>query len=82
MLRRVVAPSEIPRMLSGQYPHPVAFQNHQSLCKNWDFSKDQIFKLVLWGAAGIWNRPEPPVVINPMGIADSVGKQRLICNMR
>jgi hypothetical protein len=35
MLRRVVKPSEVPRMLWGRYPHPVAFQNHQSLYKNW-----------------------------------------------
>jgi hypothetical protein len=82
MLRRVVKPSEVPRMLLGKYPHPVTFQNHQSLYKNWDFSKDQIFKLVQWGPAGIWDRPEPPVVNNPMGIADSAGKQRLICNGR
>jgi hypothetical protein len=69
-------------MLSGTVPHTIEFPNHQSLYKNWDFSMDQIFKLVQWGAAGIWDRPEPPVVINPMGIANSAGKQRLICNGR
>jgi hypothetical protein len=82
MLKMVVRSSEVPRMLSGRTPHPIAFQNHQSLYTNWDFSKDQIYKLVQWGATWIWVGPEPPVVINPMGIADSAGKQRLIFNMR
>lgn len=41
---------------------------------------DQIIKLVQWGAAGIWDKSEPLVVINPMGVVDSAGKQRLICN--
>lgn len=53
MLRRVVKPSEVPKMLTGQFPHKVEFQNHQSLYKNWGFSKDQIFKLMQWGAAGV-----------------------------
>jgi hypothetical protein len=67
-------------MLSDRFPHTVEFQNHQTLYTNWSFSMDQIFKFVQWGAAGIWDKPEPPVVINPIGVVDSAGKQRLICN--
>jgi hypothetical protein len=37
---------------------------------------------VEYGAAGIWTEKEDPVVINPMGVADSAGKDRLICNMK
>lgn len=50
MLRRVVRPHEVPRMLSGRFPHTVEFQNHQSLYTNWGFSMEQIFKLVQWGS--------------------------------
>jgi hypothetical protein len=82
MLRKVVAPERIPEFLSGRFPHRVAFANHQSLFKKWEFSSDQTAKLVEYGAAGIWTEKEDPVVINPMGVADSAGKDRLICNMK
>jgi hypothetical protein len=82
MLKGIAQPSEIPHLLSGRYPHRVAFQNHQSLFQHWEFTQDQVFKLIEWGAAGIWIGPEPPEVINPMGVVQSAGKFRLICNMK
>lgn len=40
-------------------------------------------KLVIWGAASIWNYEDgEPAVINPLGVAESAGKLRLICNAR
>jgi hypothetical protein len=33
-------------------------------------------------AAGIWDEEEPPVVIHPMGVVDSAGKDRMIVNGR
>jgi hypothetical protein len=41
-----------------------------------------VIKLIETDSAGIWKEEEPPVVINPMGVADSAGKDRLICNMK
>lgn len=80
MLRRVVGNQGVARMLMRIRPHKVEFQNHQSFYQNWEFSADQVEKLVEWGAAGIWEGPEPPEVINPMGVVESAGKLCLICN--
>jgi hypothetical protein len=82
MLAKVMPRKENPRYLSSKCPGPVAFDNHQSLYTNWGFSSDQIQKLVEYGAAGIWDKAEPPVVINPLGVVDSAGKQRMIVNGR
>jgi hypothetical protein len=71
MLRKVVPADRIPEMLSGQRPHQVKVANHQSLYKKWDFTVDQVGKLMEYGAAGIWTEKEKPVVINPMGVVDS-----------
>jgi hypothetical protein len=82
MLRKVVHADRIPELLSGKLPHRIEFSNHQSLYRKWGFASDQTAKLVEYGAAGIWSEKEEPIVINPMGIADSAGKDRLICNAR
>jgi hypothetical protein len=82
MLRKVVPASRIPEMLEGKYPHRFEFAKHQSLYEMWDFASDQTFKLVQYGAAGIWTEKEYPIVINPMGAVESAGKDRLICNDR
>jgi hypothetical protein len=82
MLRKVVPWKQIPAMLSGRTPHRVEFSNHQSLYIKWEFSQEQVAKLVETDAAGIWEEADPPKVINPMGVADSAGKDRLICNMK
>lgn len=82
MLRKVVPAKQIPEMLSGRFPHRVEFANHQSLYKKWDFTIDQVEKLMEYGAAGIWTDSEEPVVISPMGVVDSAGKDRLIWNGR
>jgi hypothetical protein len=80
MLRRVVEPSEIPTYLSGRFSHQVEFQNRKSFYQNWGFSSDQVKKMVEWGAVGIWEGPGLPVVINSLGVVESAGKQRAICN--
>jgi hypothetical protein len=82
MLRRVVPPQRIPAMLSGRLPHKVEFANHQSLYDKWDFTMDQVIKLLEYEAVGIWTEQEEPVVINQMGVVDSAGKDRLILNGR
>jgi hypothetical protein len=81
MLARVVPKGQVEIYLSGKYPHKVQFANHRSFYANWGFSKGEIEKLVLWEAASIWDYANgDPQVINPMGVADSAGKQRLIIN--
>jgi hypothetical protein len=82
MFRKVVPAKQIPEMLSGRFPHRVGFANHQSLYKKWNFTIDQVEKLMEYGAAGIWTDSEEPVVISPMGVVDSAGKDRLIWNGR
>jgi hypothetical protein len=82
MLRKVMPEKEIRKFLSGRFPQRVEFRNHASLYKKWGFSSEQIFKLVQSGAAGIWDFPEPPVIIHPMGVVDSAGKDRMIVNAR
>jgi hypothetical protein len=81
MLRRVVSKEQVGIMLEGKLPHKVEFANHRSFYTNWGFSKGEIEKLVVWGAASIWDDSEgEPEVISPLGVADSAGKQRLIIN--
>jgi hypothetical protein len=80
MLQKVVPPQCIQAMLSGRVPHEVEFANHQSLYHKWDFTVDQVKKLIEYGAAGIWAKGEKPIVINPMGVVDSAGKNRLTLN--
>lgn len=83
MLKRISSPAQIPLLLSGKLPHPVEFDNHQSLYDNWEFASEAINKLLLWSAASkLLPGEERPVVINPLGVADPAGKPRLICNAR
>jgi hypothetical protein len=82
MLRKIMPESRIPEFLAGRFPQRIEFQNHKSLYRKWDFSSEQIFKLVQTGAAGIWDRPELPVIIHPMEVVDSAGKDRMIVNGR
>lgn len=81
MLKKVVPVGEIPHLLSGQFPHPVEFEKHRSFYDNWEFSSEAVNKLLLWSAASETPPGTPqPVVINPLGVADPTGKERLICN--
>jgi hypothetical protein len=82
MLANVMPRKEIPKYLATKYPGRVEFENHQSLYTNWGFSSEQIQKLVLFGAAGIWEESEPSIVINPLRVVISAGKERLIVNAR
>jgi hypothetical protein len=82
MLRRVVPRNQIQAMLLGRTPHRVEFSNHRSLYTKWGFTQEQVIKLIETDSAGIWEEEEPPIMINSMGVADSAGKDRLICNMR
>jgi hypothetical protein len=82
MLSKVVPGKDIPGLFGGKLPHRVQFQNHQSLFKKWGFSLQQIVKLLETDAAGIWDESEPPVIIYPMGVVDSAGKDMMIVNGR
>jgi hypothetical protein len=82
MLAKIVPSKEIPELLRGKFPHQVEFRNHRSLYRKWGYSSEQIVKLLEADAACIWDRPEPPVVIHPMGVVDSAGKDRMIVNGR
>jgi hypothetical protein len=83
MLRRVVPLGDIPKMLSGKFPHPVQFTNHQSFYEHYEFAMGEVKNLALWGAAQLMlEGDEQPVVINPLGVALTAGKRRLICNNR
>lgn len=83
MLCRQVPAPEIPHMLSGIEPHPVSFDNHKSFYDNWEFGSGEVNKLVLWSAALlICDGDEMPLVITPLGVATTGGKQRLILNFR
>jgi hypothetical protein len=82
MLRKVMPEKEIRKFLAGRFPQRLEFWNHASLFKKWNFSSEQIFKLVQVGAAGIWEFPDPPIIIHPMGVVDSAGKDRMIVNAR
>jgi hypothetical protein len=62
MLSKIVPGAKIPELLKGKFPHWVRFKNHQSLYRKWDFSSEQIVKLLEADAAGIWDEAEPPVV--------------------
>jgi hypothetical protein len=82
MLAKLVLGKEIPGLLTGKLPHRVEFENHRSLFKKWGFSLEQIVKLMEADAAGIWDEEEPPVIIHPMDVVDSAGKDRMIVNGR
>jgi hypothetical protein len=83
MLAKIVPKSKIESHLTGKFPHRVVFQNHRSLYTNWGFLKGELRKLIIWGAASIWRDEDgEPVVINPLGVAESASKHRLICNAR
>jgi hypothetical protein len=82
MLKKVVPRNQIQRMLTGKFPHPIIFENHQSLYTHWNFASGELVKLVLWGAASIWLDWEEGPVVNPLGVVESAGKFRLICNAR
>jgi hypothetical protein len=53
MLRKVAAKDQIHKLLTGRLPHRVHFANHQSLYDKWEFTSDQVVKLIEAGAAGI-----------------------------
>jgi hypothetical protein len=83
MLKRKVPADQTLHMLSGNFPHPVQFDNHKSFYENWDFAQGEATKLVLWSAASIVQKGEElPLVIHPLGVAFTGGKGRLIINSR
>lgn len=70
MLRRVVPLGDIPKMLSGKFPHPGQFTNHQSFYEHYEFAMGAVRDLALWAAASLVREgEEQPVVINPLGVA-------------
>jgi hypothetical protein len=53
MLRKVIPRGKVESYLSEKLPHRVEFENHRSLYSNWGFSKEEVEKLMIWGAASI-----------------------------
>lgn len=83
MLAKVVGPARVQDFLTGNRPHRVRFPNHASFYKHWEFSQAEIRKNLKSGAVGVWLKEwGPPEVISPMGVVESAGKLRLICNDR
>lgn len=83
MLKRQVPADQIPHLLSGNTPHPIVFDNHKSFYDKWEFGSGEVNKLVLWSAATrIKEGDEMPLIIHPLGVATTGGKDRLILNSR
>ncbi|GAQ87420.1 reverse transcriptase [Klebsormidium nitens] len=83
MLAKTIGERNVGEYLSGKRPHRVEFGNHRSFYTRWEFSEAEIRKNLKSGAVGIWPPDaEPPEVISPMGVVESAGKERLICNDR
>jgi hypothetical protein len=83
MLKKKVPAESIPLVLSGDRPHPIEFDNHKSFYDKWEFSSGEVNKLVLWAAASKIREGEPmPLIIHPLGVATTGGKDRLILNSR
>ncbi|GAQ90096.1 hypothetical protein KFL_005990025 [Klebsormidium nitens] len=83
MLAKTVGERRVGEYLAGKTPHRIEFPNHRSFYKRWEFSESEIRKNLKSGAIGIWPPDaEPPEVISPMGVVESAGKERLICNNR
>lgn len=83
MLRKRFPDREPAEFLTGTRPHRVAFQNHRSFYQHWEFSSQELLKLLLWGAIAIAQpREEVVVVESPLGVVDQDGKCRLFLNAR
>lgn len=83
MLKKEYPGRDPNEFLTGNRPHQVAFRNHQSFYRHWEFSSAELLKLLLWGAIEIVKPgDEPVVVVSPLGVADQDGKERLFLNGR
>ena len=83
MLTKTVGGRDVGQFLTGRRPHRIEFPNHRSFYDRWEFSEGEIRENLKSGAVGIWPEGgEPPEVISPMGVVESAGKERLICNDR
>ncbi|GAQ91116.1 DNA/RNA polymerases [Klebsormidium nitens] len=83
MLRRLIGAEHLHEFLTGRKPHRIEFPNHASFYREWEFSKGEIEKNLRSGAIAVWKREwGEPEVVSPMGVVDSAGKLRLICNDR
>lgn len=83
MLSKVVGENRLDEYLAGNRPKRIEFLNHRSFYDRWEFLESEIRKNLKSGAVGIWPlEGEPPEVISPMGVVESAGKERLICNDR
>lgn len=83
MLAKVVGPNRIRQYLAGKRPHRIEFPNHKSFYDRFEFAVGETRKNLESGAVGVWPESgEPPEIIHPMGVVESAGKERLICNDR
>lgn len=83
MLEKVVGQERVDAYLTGVRPKRIEFPNHRSFYDRWEFAEGEIRKNLKSGAVAIWPQgKELPEVISPMGVVESAGKERLICNDR
>lgn len=83
MLKKVVGPGKVRQYLEGKRPRRIEFPNHKSFYDHFEFAVAETRKNLESGAVEVWlENGEPPEIIHPMGVVESAGKQRLICNDR
>jgi hypothetical protein len=83
MLRRVMTAQRVEEFLGKQYPDRVELKNHRSFYVHWDFASGEVANLFTVSAATLLPiGAEKPVLVHPFGVADTAGKQRLICDAR
>lgn len=83
MLAKVVGTNRVRSFLTGKKPHRIEFPNHKSFYDRFQFAVGETRKNLASGAVGLWPEDaEPPVIVHPMGVVESAGKERLICNDR
>lgn len=83
MLSKVVGAGKVRKFLRGKRPQRIEFPNHKSFFDHLEFAVGETRKNLESGAVGVWPEGgDPPEIIHPMGVVESAGKKRLICNDR
>lgn len=81
LFRHAVPKEQVEAYLKGEIPHEVTFQNHRSVYTHWPFTVDAVEKLVIAGTAHLYGPKEGrPKVVNPLAVALSADKERLVLN--
>jgi hypothetical protein len=81
LLRRAVPKGQVEEFLSGEVPHKIEFENHQSVYDHLPFYVKAVKNLVITGTAYLYKPGEPkPKVVNPLGVALNANNERLVLN--